>query len=60
MELKQFGLSEETKRMMEYLEQIEKSEVLWCQDHDIEYLSGEECYACRSESDDFIQSGGRQ
>jgi hypothetical protein len=50
-ELKQSGLNEEVKRIMGYFKRIETSEILWCESHDIEYLSGEECYACRSEAD---------
>jgi hypothetical protein len=58
---KRFLLSDvEIRRMLEYFKKIETAGVHYCSDHDIEYISGEECYACRSESDDFMQSSVKQ
>ncbi len=44
------NLSYEEIRMFEYFKKIETSEILFCEDHDLEYISGEECSACERES----------
>jgi hypothetical protein len=44
------NLSEtEIKRMFDYFKKIETAEILVCEDHDLEYISGEECPACQRE-----------
>jgi hypothetical protein len=44
----------DVKRILKYFEKIRMSEIMYCEDHDREFLKGEECPGCRSERDDRV------
>lgn len=44
----------ETERILSYFDKIRDLEVLLCQDHDLEFLEGEECPDCERERNEFL------
>lgn len=47
----------DVERILKYFEKIQTSKIIYCEDHDREFLKDEECPGCRSEYDDYEIEG---
>ena len=48
------------KRVLDYFHKIKTSEVMWCEDHDREFLEGEKCPGCEGECEHDYESYGSE